>query len=502
MKMVIADDETLVRVSLSSMIKDMETSWHIVSEATNGEELLEVVAEHKPNIVIVDIRMPKMSGLEAIRLGKEISPLTNWVILSGFSDFNYAQQAVKLGVSEYLLKPVDPGELERALLNIYKDNKEYISLLNQQFENSLFALCHGLTSLKHEERDSLLYQGRFIGWTFHLDTAQSASRASELQREFYEEIHQSMDKYLIYGMNLALLALPNGELAAVGAWDPDKGPDGKRHVHDFFQGITEIVGRHQSTQTTITILQTGECHGFGEVNGRLQQLQQWSDLRAVCGIGRSVDYMELVKEAEAPNKLKAAGLMVAIADHLQDWMYLNYQNTVNELEALLQHSNVIDFTQTRQAIRLFISYAAGLSLPEAFTAQQLVGALRQHGEHVLQGRCTKETNSADLVNQVIQYIEQHYMDDIGIGLIAGQLNVSANYLSALFHKKTGVMFVKYLTRIRMLKAKELLMNTNLQVKQVAEQIGYYSTRHFTKLFTQTFGSYPSDCRKNTVPTGL
>ena len=87
------------------------------------------------------------------------------------------------------------------------------------------------------------------------------------------------------------------------------------------------------------------------------------------------------------------------------------------------------------------------------------------------------------------------MDDIGIGQIASQLNVTANYLSTLFQKKTGVMFVKYLTNIRMLKAKELLINTNLQVKQIAEKVGYYSTRHFTKLFTETYTSYPSDYRK-------
>jgi two-component system response regulator YesN len=135
------------------------------------------------------------------------------------------------------------------------------------------------------------------------------------------------------------------------------------------------------------------------------------------------------------------------------------------------------------------------------TAAQWINELRQHGEHVLRGRCTKEPASVDLVKQVIDYIEKHYMEDISIGQIAGQLNVSANYLSALFHKKAGVMFVKYLTRIRMLKAKELLMNTNLQVRQVAEQVGYYSTRHFTKLFTETFGAYPSDCRKSQIQAG-
>nr|WP_275983826.1 helix-turn-helix transcriptional regulator [Paenibacillus hamazuiensis] len=88
------------------------------------------------------------------------------------------------------------------------------------------------------------------------------------------------------------------------------------------------------------------------------------------------------------------------------------------------------------------------------------------------------------------------MEDIGIGQIAGELNVTPNYLSSLFHKKTGCTFVKYLTRLRMYKAKELLAETGLQVQQVAEKVGYYSSRHFTKLFKDTNGVYPSDFKKN------
>ncbi|TDF99667.1 response regulator transcription factor [Paenibacillus piri] len=520
MKMVIADDENLVRVSLKSMIKDMETSWQIVGEATNGEELLAMVAEHEPNIVIADIRMPKLNGLEAIRLGRTISPLTNWVILSGFSDFTYAQQALKLGVSEYLLKPVDPVELEKTLNHIYKDNKEYITLLNQQFENNLFALCHGLTSLKHEERSSMLYQGKFIGWTFHIDSVLPANGDSDIQQQFYKELRACMENELVCGMNLALLALANGELAAVGAWDPVRCQEAKRRVADFFGKLEPIIGRYRSAETTLTIMQTGECQGFEAVNCRLQQLQQWSDLRAVCGIGRSLEYTELKNEAALANKAEAARLLCAIGQYLRDGMYLNYHNTVNELEALLQKSELFAAETTRESIRLYVTRALGLNLPdsrlvpgaqtlpeqerttEPLTVHRLIQELRQYGEQVLREKSAKESAPVDLVKEVIHYMEQHYMDDIGIGQIAGVLNVSANYLSGLFHKKTGVMFVKYLTRIRMLKAKELLMNTNLQVRQVAEQVGYYSTRHFTKLFTQTFGYYPSDYRKNQLQSGF
>jgi two-component system response regulator YesN len=103
----------------------------------------------------------------------------------------------------------------------------------------------------------------------------------------------------------------------------------------------------------------------------------------------------------------------------------------------------------------------------------------------------------DLVDQMLRYIDQHYMKNIGLNQIAGELNVTPSYLSALFHKKTGTTFIKYLTRLRILKAKELLLGTNLQIRQIAEQVGYHSTRYFTRLFVDMVGEFPSDFRKKT-----
>jgi two-component system response regulator YesN len=495
-KLVIADDEYLIRASLISMISDIESSWDIVGEATNGEELVNLVRAHKPNIAIVDIRMPKLSGLEAIRLGKMESPLTKWVILSGFSDFTCAQEAMKLGASEYLLKPINPSELELALYNTYKDNKEIIILLNQQFENSLFTLCNGLTTLKNEERNSLFYQGWFAGATFIWDTAMSEKRLSELQSEFYDELRQCINNQLIYGMNVAMLALPNGELAVIGAWDSIKCSAGRQYIYSFFDDMMKILGRYCNDQIMVTTLQTGDCHGFEELNGKLEQLQLWGCLRAVCGLGQSLNYRELHKEASVPEKVLGSNLLCTIWNHSQDRIYLHYQKSVSELEALIQKTDLLSTETIRKSIIRFIRYTLGAAISEKATDEQWIQELKIYGENFLRMKKPKDHGSADLIKQVTRYIEEHYMDDIGIGLIASQLNVTANYLSTLFQKKTGVMFVKYLTNLRMLKAKELLLNTNLQVKQIAEKVGYFSTRHFTKLFTEAFGSYPSDYRKS------
>ena len=100
----------------------------------------------------------------------------------------------------------------------------------------------------------------------------------------------------------------------------------------------------------------------------------------------------------------------------------------------------------------------------------------------------------DIVSQVISFVDQNYIFDIGIGQIARQLHITPNYLSTLFHKRTGTTFMRYLTQTRMLKAKELLTDPNVKIQQVAEQVGYSSARYFSKLFTKYVGCYPSEYR--------
>ena len=123
-----------------------------------------------------------------------------------------------------------------------------------------------------------------------------------------------------------------------------------------------------------------------------------------------------------------------------------------------------------------------------------MNVLRIHGEPLLNETTREEIQSSDLIAQVTAFVDRNYMDNIGIGQIAEQLNITPNYLSALFHKKTGINFMGYLKKIRMLKAKELLADPNIQIQQVAERVGYFSARHFARLFAETFGCLPSEYR--------
>ncbi|WP_248925842.1 response regulator transcription factor [Paenibacillus hamazuiensis] len=495
MNIVIADDESLIRASLVSMISEMGASWHVAGEAATGEELVALVAAELPDIAIVDIRMPVMDGLTAIQRGKECSPLTKWLILSGFSDFEYAQKAVKLGASEYLLKPVDPRELESSLYRIYQDHAESERMLNRQFEYNLFSMIHELTApdVERGSGDSLFYQGHFQGMVFYIDSCCPASRLADLQRELGSVLRDELGKHFTCGMRVAIVSLPGGELSVIGAWDAAKNAGHKDRLAHCFQSLIENLAQFQSKQSAVTAFLTGECSGFLSLVDELKQLQSCASLRPLYGIRRMWSARELSSLTETDFAVLGR-LLILLAQHFNDKLYVNYHKTVDELEALLNKIQLRDHHV--QAIRDFLGAALSASVSSPLSRQKLAGELRQFGEQTLLRMTGTEPGGGDLVERAIAYIEKHYMEDIGIGQIAGELNVTPNYLSSLFHKKTGCTFVKYLTRLRMYKAKELLAETGLQVQQVAEKVGYYSSRHFTKLFKDTNGVYPSDFKKN------
>jgi two-component system, response regulator YesN len=167
MKILIVDDESLARSTLRSMLQELQLPLEVLEEATNGEEMVALVQRYTPDIVFVDIKMPKINGLEAIKQAKAFAPDARWFILTGFSEFTYAQEALRIGVSDYLLKPVDPGELGKVITEVIREQKKRLLVLNRQFERDLAALYHGLSSLKQEDPDSLLMKARFIGAIFY-----------------------------------------------------------------------------------------------------------------------------------------------------------------------------------------------------------------------------------------------------------------------------------------------------------------------------------------------
>ena len=154
MKILIADNEKLIRYTLKSMLKEIKIKNEVISEARDGEEMTKLIKTLKPDIAFVDIRMPKLNGLEAIKIAKKFSPDTKWIILTSYSEFNYAKEAISLGAYEYLLKPVKPEKLEKTLSDILELEKNNNIIANETFENEINSLFYNTRSFDKKEQNN------------------------------------------------------------------------------------------------------------------------------------------------------------------------------------------------------------------------------------------------------------------------------------------------------------------------------------------------------------
>jgi two-component system response regulator YesN len=235
------------------------------------------------------------------------------------------------------------------------------------------------------------------------------------------------------------------------------------------------------------------CLNYKTYVQHLQQIQTIACTRAVFGVNRIWLFRDMNLRAQEEKELRLSKTILRLAQDYKNKLYLSYQNTLAELEAHVTAMNTTPFSdRLRREIEDFVRIVFGFTL-QGPVGEGWIRQWKDQGDSLL--RSGREPVTQDLINQVLSYIDLHYKSNIGLSQMASEMNVTTSYLSTLFHKKTGTTFIKYLTRLRILQAKELLCHTNMQIQQVAEHVGYYSARHFTKLFVDMVGVYPSEFKK-------
>ncbi|GHO51822.1 response regulator transcription factor [Ktedonobacter robiniae] len=500
MNILIADDEHLARMSLKSMLQEAGLPLEAMKEATNGEELIDLARLHKPLLAFVDIRMPRLNGLEAIKQAKLLSPQTRWFILTGFSEFQHAHDALRIGVSDYLLKPIGPTEIHTIITKVTREHRQHLLDRNKQFAMDLTAIYHGVSPLSQKEQDDLLQHACFIGTIFCIDTTLSAIEKATRQDSLLQTVQPIIDEMIVLDFKMTVFMLSNGEIALIGTWGSEDANQGMQHCLNCLYQIEQTVCRPSDTSFDVTLLQTSVCPSYKDLFYQFNWLQQFSSLRVIYGIGKKIQRRDLLPYAGTPRFLAISKLVSTLTDYYRQSMYVNYMSTLDRFMKACVEERAIDYG-VKKSVAEFLSQMLPCQISPQQDLADWYQILKDCGEHLLHTQPHKE--AVGLVEWVIESIEQEYHANISIAQIAVKLGVSPNYLSTLFHKKTGMTFVRYVTKVRMLKAKELLNNPSLQVQQVAEQVGYYSVRHFTKVFTEFFGYYPSAQRKkrdkNTTP---
>ena len=495
MRVLIADDERLVRFSLKSMLEEIGVPSRSISIACDGQEMLDIMCRAEPDVAFVDIKMPRLDGLAAIERARTAFPWTRWIILTSHSSFDYARKAIQLGASDYLLKPASPVELRQVIDRISAEIRQDLVRLNDEFRGRIGSLLHGTLSLEGEEVE-FVSTARCTGCLLVFDSALPEERLVETQRALFGELRTRMINALERGTRIALVTLPVGQSALVCAWQPGaEEVQAAEAMRGFLRTSQSVLDSAASPGVRVTQIVCGPCGSVEELLHRLSRANSLAALRIPLGIGCQIDLEEAEQENRSGRWAALSAGLAGVALAVRARSRLDFLSHLEIAERALAALSPHDASAVEGSVSRFLAAAVGFPAgPEPGSPAWREG-MRERAETLRpEGRAAGE-----LVLQVVEFVRSNYMRDIGIGQIAFHLGVTPNYLSSLFHREKGITFVRYLTSLRMEKARELLGAPGAHVQDAARAVGYASVRHFSRLFQRQFGEYPSEVARDSPP---
>jgi two-component system response regulator YesN len=488
MRILIADDERLVRFSLRSMLEELGIPAGSISMARDGQEMLEAVRGAPPDVAFVDIRMPRVNGLDAIRQAGAASPGTRWVILTSHSSFDYARRALQLGAAEYLLKPVSPAELAAVLDKLSRESRCDILRLNDEFEARIVSLLHGTMSMEGEPVE-FVSSARFTGCLLVFDSARDEAFLLAGQRECCDRIRARIPSALCKDTRVALGTFPDGQIVLISAWQPAANAGDVDRLRDFLRQTGSLMDSSSGPEVRVTRITGRECSSFEPLLEEFGRMEELAAFRIVAGIGRQIGLEELEEASRRTRETDICACIGGMAQAFRARNRLEFLTFLERAETALSALDKQAWISMESAVSRFLTAAVGAPYPARPADDSWRRALRAVGESLRADDGTAAPR--DLADQVVECVGANYMKDIGIGQIASRLGVTPNYLSSVFHREKGTTFVKFLTTLRMEKARAMLEAPGALVQDVARAVGYSSVRHFSRLFQRQYGIYPS-----------
>ena len=535
MKVFLVEDEYIVREGIKNNIDWEKNGYDFCGEASDGELAFPMISEKRPDIVITDIRMPFMDGIELSRMIKEDYPEIKIIILSGHEEFEYAKAAIQIGVEEYLLKPINGDELlqvvNRVAQKIKEENESRETLQEGEGDENFEYAKRQLLSSLIDDNASLsdaMEQGKKI----HLNLMAQCYNIMmlKLQRKNKEqgfsqrilELYKTMEDTLKEqdGQSIMFDRAPEGKVILFMG----SGEEEIRRNMDVFAGqFREILPEYEDVTyfgsvgvPVMRLRELGESyeaasHGFSYrfltepnqiVDNHTVFDQTRNEKKFSCSIG-SVDIQNLDKQ-KIESFLKG-GEMDEIHFFVEEYM----KNTGDA------GKNSMIF---RQYIVMDMFFAASHFLTQITDGREQLGEPFESPEQmqkivsdleatvvyikelftkVMQVRDAQTTeHNSDVVENAKKYISENYHDEeLTLNTVAHEVNVSPNHLSAMFSQKTGQTFVKYLTDVRMHRAKELLKCTSKRSNEICEEVGYRDPHYFSHLFKKNVGCSPIQYRE-------
>ncbi len=532
LNIVIADDESGI-IDLCKMLIEYPNA-QVIGEAHNGIELLQKIEALQPNTVITDISMPGMTGIELIEKVREAHPEINFVIMSGYTEFEYAQKALQLGVREYLVKPIQAVSLNQILEKIDRqlEQRQEEAEANANVRNKLEAsravlmekylrdirqsnavlpipVVDGAPVVQLQDYDiqvnRYVLDGRFEG----------KSLDHEMLRQLSNDIFSSFQSAGIEGEIQNFSYADDLELVEFVLFPSNEDMDAaKEFAKKIYSKKSEAI--HKINQQNLFVKASGAVSNVFRGSARnIQEAMKQASTALKWRMEYNDGYLISWNEKDAANfeKLpsfsKGAELSYAItrrnreeADKIfaEVWKKEHHAAGYVGRRYVLTEQMVESFNRACLELPDSEKWWRQCTVSEMLSGEWTSAAMERRFKervHSVLDCCEEYLNNRE--NRVIleakSYIAQHFAEDISLNSIAEHVGLSAAYFSTMFKNEEGTGFAKYLQKVRVEEAKKLLRTTNRKVNDIAEAVGYHDTKSFNKIFQSETQVKPTAYRK-------
>lgn len=510
-RVMLVDDDRLAVSYMKEIVNWEKLGYEIVATAYNGKQALRLIDQCSPHLVITDISMPHMGGIELSKKIKEISKDIRVVLLTAYGEFEYARQAVQLGVDYYLIKDeVDSEYMEeklKALKGLIVDHARLSQMMFQKAVVDYFQMGENYVREFYQEKAMQNFlNGKYLyivveqNLPFMLDEKWELKPREQNLPEFLEECMKvavstgvKIKLHSLLPKNRILLVVEKQErseyeerqknyYAAERIKARINGEGGFRctvYVSDYpmeFSRLYEILTNENSILQAKLYLGTGRCHSLCK--------NPWKEGSAEPALFSAQDFSKAIEEKEFPKKIKEE----------YDACYLKKGTT----GLLLQQFRIAYRALFREEKKYAVVLSGNDSMSEQlYDFQEILTWMNQYYEKVekLKEESTAHKAYRPEVEMAMTYIREHYADSwLKISDIASYLKISESRISVIFKAETGKTLIQYLTAVRIERAKQLLRTSQYKVYEIAEMVGYSNSQYLSNVFYKETGCFPLDYR--------
>ena len=542
LKTFLVEDEVVIREMIKKMIPWEQYGFELAGEAADGEMALPLILKSKPDLLITDIKMPFMDGLTLCRLVKKELPDIRIVILSGYDDFNYAKQAISIGVEDYLLKPITKNAFIERLEEIHnryeheKTQREYYEkfrLEMQEYEKNASrdffeALVRADSDLAELYRRADKLNLDIVAEAYNIliftpDTSEGNYNSYDGCSDWEAEVQDKINNYFL---NHPVAILFRHQVFSYAILVKGQKDTIEKNTEECVKAIQDIMA--QTEGRTDWFIAVGKSADRLSMLGHSYRTAVRANSFRYLYDGHILDYQSLETRKENPSdsyredsvqlrnvninalnpailqKFLSSGLAEEVEDFIRDYFNAIGQAPMGSLVfrnyvVLNVRFSVLSFLKKLGCDDSEISGQETDNIVEE-TGKSIETAVAYCGKMLKKAIVLRDENAGNqnrsVLKLAVDFIDHNYMDEeISLNKAAHVANVSANHFSALFSQNMGQTFTEYLTGLRMSKAKELLRCTAMRSNEIAGEVGYKDAHYFSYLFKKTQGMTPSEYRK-------